>query len=700
MLQIFEKDKIFHLFTEKVSYLFQVKEDSARNLYFGKAIDGADAAALSSLGFHSSFDMDVRAEREEYALWNGHGFHLPCLQARGEPGRALFCTYKGYEAEEDAKADRLDIILEDRAMGLSVLMRYILHRDNGMIARNVILTAQKKIWLDRVMSAAVSLPAGQESTARWLTGKWMGEFRIVESPVNIGVLTLQSKRGIPGPHFNPSVALAEPCANETGGRVWYGALAYSGNWSIQIEKTIFGNTHIVAGINDFDFEMVLEPGESFETPAFYTGFTEDGFGGMSRDMHRFIREKILPRQTLRPVLFNSWEATAFNVQVDGQKKLAEQAAHMGCELFVVDDGWFGERHSDKAGLGDWWVNKQKFPNGLSELIEHVKSLGMKFGIWVEPESVNPDSGLYRAHPNWIYRYPNQEPVQLRNQYLLNLSLPQVRDYLKDMLHGLLSDNNIDFIKWDMNRAVTDPQSAIGNAGKSLWYAHVEAVYSLWKSIRESFPHVEMETCSGGGGRIDLGILHYAEQSWPSDNTDPYTRLLIQEGFTQLYPPTIMMCWVTDSPGGEWSKRPLSYRFHSAMCGGLGIGADISKFRKEELEECAFWIKKYKRWRHIIQHGDLYRLKSPRQGNFSALEYVSADKEEALVFLFANSLKTDEILPSVRLLGLDKDSRYLLDSGEAFAGATLMNAGLWANLCGDFASRVIYLKKQLNESDAR
>lgn len=693
MLQVFEEEKVFHLYTDTVSYLFHVENDSVRNLHFGGAIDGRDAASLLSYSSHSSFDKDIRAEREEYPLWNGHGFHLPCLQASGEPGRALFCAYEGYEGQENEDGDRLDILLRDPNMGLHVRLRYQLYRDSGVLARSAVLTADKALCLNRVMSASVSLPPMQESRARWLTGKWAGEFQVTEGPVNTGILTLQSKRGITGPHFNPSIALAEPSADETRGSVWFGALAYSGNWSIQVEKSIFGNTHVVAGIHDFDFEMPLKPGQTFETPAFYTGFTKEGFGGMSRVMHAFVRRHIMPPAKLRPVLYNSWEATTFDVQVDEQKKLAERAAKIGCELFVVDDGWFGERHSDNAGLGDWYVNTQKFPGGLQELIDHVKGLGMDFGIWVEPESVNPDSDLYRNHPDWIYRYPTEEPVQLRNQYLLNMSLPEVQEYLKTVLHNLLRDNDIAFIKWDMNRVITDPYSIPDGAGKALWYSHVQAVYALWEDIRKSFPHVEMETCSGGGGRIDLGILRYAEQSWPSDNTDPYTRLQIQEGFTQFYPANAMICWVTESPAGDqWARRSAAYRFHSAMCGGLGIGSDIGKLNKEELEEYAFWVSRYKQWRHIVQQGQLYRLISPSQLPYGAVEYVSADKQEALLFLFTGCMPTDKGVPPVRLQGLHADTRYALSSGEQLQGSTLMQAGIPFDIDGDFASTVIHLKK--------
>lgn len=692
MLQVFENEKVFHLYTETMSYLLHVENDSVRNLHFGGPIDGRDAVSLLSHSSHSSFDQDIRAEREEYPLWNGHGFHLPCLQAEGEPGRALFCTYGGYEAEESDCCDRLDLLLEDKNMGLLVRLRYQLYRDSGILARSVVLEAEKELRLSRVMSASVSLPPLQDSRARWLAGKWAGESQVTEGPVNTGVLTLQSKRGITGPHFNPSVALAEPSADEAKGNVWFGALAYSGNWSIQVEKTIFGNTHMVAGIHDFDFEMPMKPGQRFETPVFYTGFTEEGFGGMSRGMHRFVRKHIMPAGRLRPVLYNSWEATTFDVRADEQKKLADRAAQIGCELFVVDDGWFGERHSDNAGLGDWTVNPQKFPGGLKELIDHVKGHGMEFGIWVEPESVNPDSDLYRSHPDWIYRYPDQEPVQLRNQYLLNMSLPEVQQYLKTMLHSLLKDHDIRFLKWDMNRVITDPCGMADGAGKTLWYNHVKAVYALWEDLRQTFPYVEIETCAGGGGRIDLGILRYADQSWPSDNTDPYTRLQIQEGFTQFYPANAMMCWVTESPDGEqWAKRPLSYRFHSAMCGGLGIGTDIGKLSEEEMAEYALWIKQYKQWRHIVQRGNLYRLLSPRRHPYSAVEYVTEDQGEALVLLFVNNPMTDRLIPPVRLQGLDASARYALSTGEQLQGSTLMRAGLPFGFDGDFQSKVIHLK---------
>lgn len=689
-----ESKKLFHISTRDMSYLLAIHHDgSPRNLYWGKPVDPRDAFALAGPVSHSSFDQDIQSEREEYPFWNGHSFALPCLKARGKAARALFPVYQGYDLEEKDGQSRLELLYADADMGLSIRLQYLLYEDQGILARKAVLSATDDVRLDTVMSASVSLPFGQQSRARWLTGKWAGECRVAEAEVQTGILTLQSRRGISGPHFNPAIALAQPDADEDKGRVWFAALGYSGNWAIHVEKSIYGNTHIVAGINDFDFELHLAPGESFETPTLYLGLSDHGYGEMSRKMHGFVRRHILPRQSLRPVLYNSWEATTFNVQAQEQMRLADKAAQIGCELFVVDDGWFGQRHSDTAGLGDWQVNRDKFPQGLNQLIRHVKGLGMKFGLWVEPESVNPDSDLFRAHPDWIYRYPNAEPVQLRNQYLLNISLPQVQQYVKNALFQLLSAHDIDFIKWDMNRVLTDPYSLPDGKGKALWYEHVRAIYTLWDDLRQSFPHLEMETCSGGGGRMDLGILRYAEQAWPSDNTDPYTRLFIQHGFTQFYPPIAMTCWVTDSPGGsEWFKRPLAYRFHSAMCGGLGIGADISKFSDEALEESAHWIGQYKKWRPIIQHGELYRLIPPHEGAVSALQYLAADGAQALVFVFANHMATDDIGPVLRLKGLDPDARYQIEGLGSYAGCTLMNAGLHCTLRGDFASRVLHLKK--------
>jgi alpha-galactosidase len=395
------------------------------------------------------------------------------------------------------------------------------------------------------------------------------------------------------------------------------------------------------------------------------------------------------------VLYNSWEATYFDVRVESQKELAKRAAGMGVELFVIDDGWFGERHNDKAGLGDWYVNKEKFPNGLSEFIDYVKTLGMDFGIWVEPEAVNPDSDLYRAHPDWIYRFKGQEPLQARNQYTLNISIKEVKEFIIDFMSKLLSENkDITFIKWDMNKVLTDVSQGNTSEDKELWFKHAQSLYEIWGELRVRFPHVEFEVCSGGGARIDLGILQYADQSWPSDNTDAYERLFIQEGFSYFYAPRIMTAWVTDASSDNAKKfrRPYSYRFHSSMMGVLGIGANITKFSDEDLKEFGKYIARYKEIRETVQYGKQYRLASVRESNLHAVEYLSQDGKEIVVFAFRQGYQFGGVMPNLKLCGLDPKAVYQIDGMEqTIHGSTLMKVGVETHLWGDFDSQFIKIR---------
>jgi len=420
---------------------------------------------------------------------------------------------------------------------------------------------------------------------------------------------------------------------------------------------------------------------------------------MSRKLHRYQQHYILPTGQLRKVLYNSWEATEFAVTVQVQKELAVQAAKLGIERFVVDDGWFGQRNSDRAGLGDWIVNPEKFPNGLQELIDHVKGLGMEFGIWVEPESVNPDSELYRKHPEWVYQFPNREGTQLRNQLLLNLGLPEVKEFVLDFMSKLLSEYDIRFIKWDMNRTVTEPGTMSvqqQEAGESIWIKHADHLYEIWAELRARFPHVEFETCAGGGARIDLGILRYADQAWISDNTDARDRLTIQEGFSYVYAPAVMMCWVTESPHGfNGRSLPLSYRFHSSMMGGLGIGANIGKWSEEEMVEAKQYVEQYKEIRHIVLHGSLYRLQSFKQTNAAAYQYISEDREESVIFTFLQSQHFGTEERRLLLQGLEPKASYevIREGLEPIImhGSNLMNIGIPVTLRGDYSSELIRLK---------
>ena len=679
--------RIVHLKTCNMSYILHLGEE-VRGLYWGAPVDPDDFDPAAVQVFHSSFDVDTGMERSEYAVDDGQHFAQLCLQLEDALGlQTCRMRYQAHSITDET----LDITFVEPDMGVELMMTYRLYPQYDILARSAKLTnkADTQVKVRRFLSGCAVLPFGFEGEVRYVSGKWAGENRLISKPVGEGVFSLESRRGFSGTHSTPALALGKG-ADEDHGAVYFGVLAYSGNWRMEVEKTPFGHTRLLAGRNDFDAAECLAPGESLATPAFYLGFSQGGYGDMSRTLHRFGQQVVMNRNLCRRVLYNSWEATAFHVEVNSQKELAKCASEMGVELFVIDDGWFGARDSDKAGLGDWVVNAQKFPNGLEELTDYVISLGMGFGIWVEPESVNPDSDLYRAHPDWIYHIPSREPALRRNQYLLNLSLPAVQEYLMQSLRRLLQNKAITFLKWDMNRPITD-----WGLDPSQWRKHTEALYDLWEMIRMEFPHVELECCAGGGGRVDFGALHWADEFWPSDNTDPYERLFIQEGYTQFYPPCAMMCWVTDTPKNAFKagRDSLRYKFHVAMQGGLGIGADISKFTNEEAETCKQYINQYKNIREVVQRGTLYRLRSPHEHDFSAVSYVSQDQQSAIVFGYMIGRRFGDPLPWVCLKGLSPHDRYLVDGQQSVSGLTLMNAGLQLNLQGDFDSCVIVLRRE-------
>ncbi|MGG6309433.1 alpha-galactosidase [Paenibacillus macerans] len=736
---------VFEIRTKRSSYIFGVNERGAvQHLYWGAPVEAAECAELLRIRHHSSFDAEVNREWEEYGGWGGTLYAEPCLKVKFNNGvRDLRLAYEGYELArggesetiEPGKAmpggevpppDRLTIRLRDAFYRLRVEMHYRVIEEYDLIERSVTLVNEEDVpvRIDQAMAAAWSVPSLPSVRLTHVTGRWAGEFQLRRGPLTEGKKVLESRQGFTGSHANPWFALDGGQADETSGHVWFGALGWSGNWKIALEKSAFGQVRIVGGINDFDSAFALGPGESYTSPVFTGGFVSEGFGAMSRHLHLYQRDYILPGSRIRKVLYNSWEATEFAVNVWEQIELAKQAARMGVERFVVDDGWFGGRHSDRAGLGDWQVNPEKFPNGLQELIGEVKRLGMDFGLWVEPESVNPDSDLYRRHPDWVYQFPTREGTLLRNQLMLNLGKPEVKAFVLDFMTELLGTYDIAFIKWDMNRTVTEPGAVPlrEHAEESVWVKHVAHLYEIWAELRRRFPHVEFETCAGGGSRIDLGMLRFADQAWISDNTDARDRLTIQEGFSYAYSPSAMMCWVTESPHGMNGRSlPLSFRFHSAMLGGLGLGANIARWSEEEIAEAGRYVAQYKRLRHLIAEGDLYRLASFEEGDLAAWQYISRDRKELTVFAFRQAQYFGASETRLRLQGLDPEALYRVetpgaglpeaaghtvdehddrpngtaaDSAESTVrhGSTLMNLGLPLVLSGDYASQFVYLRR--------
>ncbi|MBE7217073.1 MAG: alpha-galactosidase [Caulobacteraceae bacterium] len=669
-------------------------------LYWGPSLSAGDPLEARAFKEVTGFDPAGLVTPQEFP---GQGEGLvtePGLKAAFEDGvRDVVLKFRHAEVS----GETLTVELADIERPLSVTLRYTMYPDTGVVARQATVRngGAAPVRLDQFLAAVFTLPPAPDWRLRYLSGRYASEFQAREQPVTPVAAVLESRRGSTSHHMNPWFALERAgTTTEEQGPVWFGALAWSGSWRITVGEDQFGRVQVSGGFNPYDFSWSLRPGETLESPVFYAGYSGDGRGGASRLLHRFELAHVLPQAPApkpRPVLYNSWEATAFDVTEAGQAKLAEQAARIGVERFVMDDGWFGARDTDKAGLGDWTVNRRKFPHGLKPLIDKVHGLGMSFGLWVEPEMVNPDSDLYRAHPDWVLNWPGRPRTQARNQLVLNLARTDVRDHLLKVLDDLLNENDIQFLKWDYNRNWTEPgwpQVAPADQQR-LYVDYVRNLYALLAELRRRHPGLEIETCSGGGGRIDLGILHETDQAWISDNTDPFDRLAIQDGFTEAYTPAVMMAWVTDSP--NWANNrstSLDYRFLSSMQGSLGIGANLNHWSEADFARARAWVAAYKTVRDTVQTGDLYRLERPAAGaERTAVLYVGRDRRQAVVFALLHSSQRSDEPPPLRLRGLDPERRYRLRplgptaalEGEPAqaSGAYWMREGLRVKLVGDF-----------------
>lgn len=537
-----------------------------------------------------------------------------------------------------------------------------------------------------------------------LSGTWGHEFQPNKTRLTPGLKTLQTKdfRSFGSSFF---AVRPEGETSEVRGKVWYGSLIYSGNWRADFDKSALGEVQVVSGINFWDQEVTLKPGEIFTTPKMLAGYTEKGMEGVSNNLASFTREQILPkshRNELRPVLYNSWYATTFNVNEEHQLALAKIAKEIGVEMFVIDDGWFKGRVNDRAGLGDWTVDKNKFPNGLKSMIDKINAMGLDFGIWIEPEMVNPNSDLYRAHPDWVFHYPNRTRHTGRNQLMLNLAREDVYKYLYNSFHKLLKENNIKYIKWDMNKSLTDPgfPSADTDEQRSVRIKYVDNLYRLIESLRQEFPDVWFENCASGGGRIDLGMLSRMDFNWVSDNTDPVDRIFIQYSYLNAFPANTMIGWVTRE---DWHSQnhPLEFKFDVSMSGVLGVGYDITKWTEEEKAIAKDRITRYKEIRKTVQFGDHYRLVSPYENNRSVLQYVNNEKSESIVFVYNLAEYPNNFIPEtkgskeIHLRGLRADSLYKIENIETtFTGQFLMDNGIVFPVSGAFKSKIFKITKQL------
>lgn len=607
--------------------------------------------------------------------------------------RGLVLRFAGAVVDDNT----LHFTMDDAAMGLTVRLSHTTLDAFGLFARAVTVTNTGSTLrkLTRVFTGAFHLPTTSGGYAlSHLAGLWGDEFRTERDLIPTGTLARESRKlttshgGVPWfaiDHATPGLR-----ATEETGEVWFGTLNWSGNWRLIAEHSRDGRQIVHLGLNDADFGWDLHAGEVFEAPAVIFGYCPAGFGPMSRAYHDYIRDAVSPRPGYMPkVVYNSWYATTFAVDAPGQIALANKAAAMGVELFVMDDGWFQGRNHDAAGLGDWWPDPVKFPEGLGPLVAEVQALGMQFGLWIEPEMVNPDSDLYRVHPDWILHYPQRDRTLARNQSILNLARVDVQDYLIGVFDTLLRETPIDFVKWDMNRNVSEPGwPGHDRDPREVWVHYVRGVYRVWSELRRRHPDVVWENCSGGGGRVDLAMMALAEQTWTSDTTVPPARLQIQDGYSRIFPARTMAGWITDEEHGAYS---LDLRCHAAMAGAFGIGGNLLAWSDADQALVAAHIARFKALRPCIMNGDLYRLCPPGDGPVSAFAQVAKDKSMAVVFVFRLHKSRIGADPAIRLAGLDPTRLYRCDeTGQVMSGTGWAAVGMTVALA-DFQSAILVLR---------
>ena len=562
------------------------------------------------------------------------------------------------------------------------------------------------INIENLQSASISLPANQYVLDH-MAGEWGHEFQLQKTELTAGIKTLQARDFKSFNNSNWFIVRPKTEQEDTTGGAWFGTLQYSGNWRIDFDMAFNDRLQVIGGINFWDTKWSLKPGTTLTSPKFILGYTYSGSEGASQDLRDYISQTILPKQWRnkpRPIIYNSWYATTFNVSEQQQLKLAEVAKEIGVELFVIDDGWFKGRIDDHGGLGDWTVDKKKFPNGLQPMIKKINNMGMDFGIWVEPEMVNPNSDLYRAHPDWTFYFPHRTTHEMRNQLMLNLAREDVYQYLQKSLTALLSENNIKFIKWDHNRTLTEPgwPDAPIAMQQEVRIRYINNLYRLVDTLRSRFPEVQFEDCSSGGGRVDLGLLSRMDQAWASDDTDPVNRLFIQYGYLSAFPANTMVGWVTDE---DWHKQnpSLDYRFDVSMSGVLGIGFDITKWTDEEKKQAKDKITRYKEIRSLVQFGTLYRLLSPFKENKTALEYVSDNRSSAVLLCYnmaeylEGSISETKDVQALKLQGLKADAFYKIPQlGDAvYKGDFLMRIGILWPVKGAYKSLILDVKEVNN-----
>lgn len=706
---ITHNNNFFKLDTKNTSYAFNVsKFGYVMHTYYGAKVSDIDLSFtypfercrsyISATEEDTEMIFNLTDVPQEYSAFGGNDFRTTALRVKNADGSRLAdLRYYSFEIIDGAvkpdnlpsatengqdNIETLKLVLKDKSSELYVNCYYTVFADCDVITRfsEIVNKTDSEIYVEKAASLQLDLNSDQYDFIS-LVGGWAKERNAKRVPLHDGMQGFASRRGTTSHQHNTFFSLCDKAATEETGSAFGFHLIYSGNHKTEIEVAQFNNSRVLIGINDEGFSYKLNSGDLFTTPQAAMTFSNSGLGLMSRNFHDFIRNNIYRpfwKDKRRPVLINNWEATYFDFNTEILTNIAKKASEYGIELFVMDDGWFGHRNDDKTSLGDWAPNKLRFPNGLKQLSDNLKNLGMKFGIWIEPEMISEDSDLYREHPDWVLCVPNRSRSIGRNQFIIDLVNPLVKDYVLNVLLDLVENSNVRYIKWDMNRYLTEAYSTVldtDNEGEA-YHRFVLALYDILDKLTTKYPDLLIEHCSGGGGRFDLGMLYYSPQVWTSDNTDPVDRLAIQLGTSLGYPITSMGSHVSASPNHQtFRETPIDLRAAVAYNGTFGYELDIAKLTDEEQRKVKDQVEFYKKHYNLINFGDFYRIGYDDR-KYAAWCYSSKDKKEILLFYIQLESAANAGDRFIKIPCSADDIVYTdMENGKIYHGDTLKNLGL-------------------------
>lgn len=721
-----DKQQVFALQTPNASYMMGIADGKyLGHIYYGRRIDNIGGHYLLRTGEPPFVPSENLREKgsfmdtfpTEYSFGGIGDYRESSIEIRTVKGhRGCEFHYIGHEIKKGKQplaglpatfgteddCETLEITLEDEVLKVKLVLSYSIFSDSDVVVRSVKVRNEgaEPVYLEKVYSACLDMD-DKDFEMLTLHGSWARERQMEKRPLGHGKQLVSSIRGESSHQEHPFLALMTPGTTQENGEVYGMHFVYSGNFLAQAELTQFNAVRMTMGIHPYGFDWKLNPGDVFTAPEVVLVYSVSGLGGMSRTLHDLYRGHLIRSPYLhkkRPILINNWEATYFDFNEDKLLSIATEAKKCGIEMLVMDDGWFGKRNSDNCSLGDWKVNRDKLPNGLSSLVDKVKEIGLDFGIWFEPEMISPDSDLYREHPDYAIQLPGREAVQSRQQYVLDLSRQEIVDYVYEQVAEILRSADISYVKWDMNRQLTDVGSIALESDRQgeLFHRYVLGVYQLQERLVTEFPDLLLENCSGGGARFDPGMLYYSPQIWCSDDTDAVERLRIQEGTALLYPLSTIGAHVSDCPNHTVGRiTPFETRGHVALAGTFGYELDITKISEEDREMIKEQTELYHKYHELVREGDYYRIASFRENHrYDCWQVVSKDKQEALVTYVQVLGEANYHSRCICLQGLLLEAIYRLEeTGEEYGGDLLMYGGiLLPKLWGDAKSKLLHFVK--------